>query len=179
VVQRSSESGFTLIELMISIAIIGLMSAAAIPIMVKYMARAKTGEASTMIQKIYVGARLYYLEERTKPGQIEPVPKQFPAGEPLTPAATCCALGGAKCAPRVSYWKTPSWQALGFSVDDPAYYQYGFESGGIGLTSTFQAIAVGDLDCDAILSTFTMFGSVNGSGEISGQAAISRINEME
>jgi prepilin-type N-terminal cleavage/methylation domain-containing protein len=179
-VRRSIQSsGFTLIELMISIAIIGLLSAAAIPTMVKYIARAKTGEARTFIQKIYVGARIYYLEERTKAGQIEPTPKQFPVTEPLTPAATCCALGGAKCAPRAAYWKTPTWQGLGFSVDDPHYYQYGFTSSGVSLASKFTADAIGDLDCDGKLSTYSMSGEVNTTGELSGTASIARINELE
>ncbi len=42
---RKSENGFTLVELMVVVAIIGLLSAVAIPNFQKYQARSKTSEA--------------------------------------------------------------------------------------------------------------------------------------
>ena len=44
---ESKEKGFTLVELMVVVAIIGLLSAVAIPNFQKYQARSKTSEAKT------------------------------------------------------------------------------------------------------------------------------------
>jgi prepilin-type N-terminal cleavage/methylation domain-containing protein len=172
-------SGFTLIELMVAIAIIGIISATTIPIMIKYIAKAKSSEANQFLNKLYAGARIYYLEERTTPGTIQPMARSFPASEPLTPAVSCCLLGGDKCVPSVTYWQTPTWISLAFSVDDPGYYQYGFTSSGTGFAANFVADAVGDLDCDGLKSTFSMAGAILSSGDVSGSAAISRIHELE
>ena len=47
--------GFTLIELMIVVAIIGILSAIAIPNFRKYQARARTSEAKLQLSSIYIG----------------------------------------------------------------------------------------------------------------------------
>lgn len=55
--------GFTLIELMIVVAILGILAAIAIPAMSKYMKRAKTSEAKVQIAKMFDSASAYFLEE--------------------------------------------------------------------------------------------------------------------
>ena len=46
--------GFTLVELMIVVAIIGILSAIAIPNFKKYQARARTSEAKLQLSSIYI-----------------------------------------------------------------------------------------------------------------------------
>ncbi len=163
--------GFTLIELMIVVAIIGLLAAIAVPSFMKYLAKAKTGEAMTELEKIYNGARIYYTEVDTY--------AQFPASEPVTPAVSCCASGG-KCQPSQALWDTPTWNALGFSVSDPHYFRYGFDSSGTMGDARFTAHAHGDLDCDGVYSTFTMLGWGQSMGrDMAGSAAIFRFDELE
>jgi hypothetical protein len=137
----------------------------------RYLAKAKTAEVRGQLSKIYAGARIYYTETTD--------PTQFPVSEAVTPAVTCCSTGG-KCVPDQAAWSTPTWIALHYSVDDPHYFRYAFQSSGVLNDAVFTAYAYGDLDCDGIYSTFFMWGSGNQMGiDMKGSAAVARINELE
>ena len=58
--QRSK--GFTLVELMIVVAIIGILAALAIPNFIRYQAKAKQAEASTSLKSIYTAQVSYFGE---------------------------------------------------------------------------------------------------------------------
>jgi prepilin-type N-terminal cleavage/methylation domain-containing protein len=176
--RQQRTGGFTLIELMIVVAIIGVLAAVAIPAFMKYIYRARSAEARTHLEKINAGARSYYLDERYAAGDITPLPRQFPETIATTPAPTCCIVG--KCEPDALIWEEPTWLALHFSVVDPHFYRYEFLSDGVGITSTFTARAFGDLDCDGIESTYEVQGMVNvAGGDMSSGGTISRRNELE
>ncbi len=57
--------GFTLIELMIVVAIIGILAAIAIPNFLKFQARSKQSEASTNLKAGYTAQKAYYQEKDT------------------------------------------------------------------------------------------------------------------
>jgi type IV pilus assembly protein PilA len=182
------EKGFTLIELMIVVAIIGILAAVAIPAFMKNAKKAKTPEAVTNVKKLYEGARSYYEEEMNARGGIATIAKQFPNSPTVSTApalGTCCASPGRKCAPNPALWADPSWQALKFSMDDPHYYAYQYvvtnTGTGSGQGSSFTAFALGDLDCDTDQSRFSMYGEVNSTfaDGPAGSAAISRVDELE
>jgi hypothetical protein len=143
-----------------------------------------------MVQKIYTGARAYWMDRNTPQGQIIANQPQFP--EPSvgqTGPATMCAMPGGtveKGAPDATLWAAEPWPALKFSMDDPAYYSYAYTvsnqlaaAGGQG--SQYTALAIGNLDCDAVFSTFSMFGIVNSTyaDGPAGSAAVSRVDELE
>ena len=57
--------GFTLIELMIVVAIIGILAAIAIPNFLRFQAKAKQSEARVVLSGIYTSETAYFAEQNT------------------------------------------------------------------------------------------------------------------
>src|SRR5687768_2776512 len=105
--RKKAEQGFTLIELMIVVAIIGILAAVAIPAFMKYIKKSKTSEAREFVKKIYDGARSYWMDPNTPAGSMTPNAPQFPEpSQGYTADTACCAMAGAveKCAPQAALW---------------------------------------------------------------------------
>lgn len=143
---RKFAHGFTLVELMVVVAIIGLLSSVAIPSFSRYIRRSRTVEATMNLRRLFDSASAYYMSEKAnKDGKI--VPKQFPTTVAWSPdPGTCCGFAGNKCKPGgvdlfgLPYngnfsstmptpapnagWADGRWQALNFSVDEPHYFIY-------------------------------------------------------
>jgi prepilin-type N-terminal cleavage/methylation domain-containing protein len=157
--------GFTLVELMIVVVILGILAAVAIPAFTRYVKRGKTSEATAGIASMYRLQLSYYenTQERTS----------------STTFATCGAMpttapGSSKYPANVTLWTSnAAWSSLGFVMERPHYYQYSTD----GSNTSMTARAVGDIDGDNTLSTFERSALLN-SGEIQG-APIRIVNELE
>ncbi len=62
---KKSPKGFTLIELMVLVVILGILAAATIPVFVNHMKRSKSAEATINIKAIIEGVVSYYSTRRS------------------------------------------------------------------------------------------------------------------
>jgi hypothetical protein len=127
--------------------------------------RAKSNEARMNVQRIWSAALAYYEEEHVGPdGKL--LPKQFPTPVATTPAGTPCDGPNQRYRPDPKAWEHPTWKALRFSMTEPHYYRYAFDSSGTGTSAQFTAHAHGDLNCDGVWSTFEKIGFVDKQGKL-------------
>ena len=152
--------GFTLVELMVVVAILGILSVVAVPSFLKYMKRSKTTEAIDELSKIYSGAAFYYTAPHIGRNGSR-MYCQFPTNQGLTPGTgDCCSTASdankdGRCDSNSLQWNANTWAALTFQVTDEVYFRYSFASNGSALDkAAATANAHADLDCDGTYSTF-------------------------
>ncbi len=151
------KEGFTLIELMIVVAILGILAAVAIPAFVGYVRRSKTSEATGNLNSLFKGAAAYYNQERTGQGITATGSGNCTVA---TIALTPSNPGADK--QQVNFTSTAGFAALGFAVADYVYFGYAVTSGGASCANTasdttiYTFSAQGDLDGDNTNSTFEL-----------------------
>ncbi len=160
----SLRAGFTLVELMIVVVILGILAAVAIPAFTRYVKRSKTSEAQGNIAKVYQGQLTYFQANLERGGTSYVNAGALPT---TSPSAN-------KYAANVALWSgNGQWTLLSFSLDSGHYYQYSSPGSATGYT----ALAIGNLDGDPNYSTFSRAGILN-SGETQG-TIVNITNELD
>jgi len=129
-------SGFTLIELMITVAIIGILAATATTLFMGQQLRSKRTEAMTNVEALAKMARAYFGEAGIYPAVGGPLPAPI-----LTPNTTQWDAAS-----------TAAFGTIGFRVEGGVRYRYDLDAGGecpCGSGACFTAVAFSDLEGDA------------------------------
>jgi type IV pilus assembly protein PilA len=185
----SKKEGFTLIELMIVVAIIGILAAIAIPAFINYVKRSKTSEAGANLKSLFTGAAAYYEAENWQQGMVT-------AGGTAA-ASSHCSIANANQsttpsdAKQVIDWQAQTdaagFTALNFAPADPIYYDYNVLekddtsncANAAGDIDIYTFRANGDLDGDGTVSTFDLQAGANPDNALYRAPGIVTVNPLE
>jgi prepilin-type N-terminal cleavage/methylation domain-containing protein len=147
--RRRTERGFSLVELMISVAIIGALASVALPQMERAQLRARAAERKTVLNAL--GRAL--TDTISIQNKLPTNPRTNPwIGADNPPGAP----GKQK---RVLDWKLAGWTSVPMVIQGDCYYTYSFtaeDPGGTGDDLTVTIVSTGDLDGDGDPSVKTL-----------------------
>lgn len=176
-IRTKLKKGFTLVELMIVVAIVGVLAVLAVYGVRKYIANAKTAEAKNSLGQIGKDAVTAYEGERMNAavisvGSSTSVIRRTCGDSSNTIPPSADSIKGQKYQSNKLDWSNADdvknnagFPCLKFEITAPQYYMYDYKGGGTSgvTTGSISATANGNLNGDAALSTFRMDGKIQES----------------
>jgi len=123
-IKRSAQAGFTLVELMIVVAIVGILAAIAIPNYQKYQAKSRTTEAKLYLASVYTAEKTFQIEYSSYTACLnaagfapDSTNRYYSAGVVTATAtgANCGPAGGLACDNNTNSWGNGAPTCIGGS----------------------------------------------------------------
>ncbi len=180
----ASRRAFTLLELLNLLSLVAVLAALAMYGLGRYVRHAKTLEAIGSVGAIAQAAVSCYDEsDATQPtGGSEAAihaMRHFPASSRASVPQAAEDVQGKRYQSSRADWSPSPWRELHFSITQPQYYRYSFQSWGTGRESVALAVAEGDLDGSGVQSTYRQRVTVNDKFEAVISSTIERENPEE
>jgi type IV pilus assembly protein PilA len=189
-IRKKLKEGFTLVELMIVVAIVGVLAVLAVYGVRKYIANAKTAEAKNSLGQLGKDAVTAFEGERMSAAVLS-------EGSAATLVRSMCQDGTVKSVPsavgsvsgqkyqsKKDEWSNAAdvkantgFPCIKFEMTAPQYYMYTYHANGTS-TGDFTATANGDLNGDGVASTFTYEGAIE-SGRLKLAPSIGEVSPEE
>jgi len=158
---HTRRGGFTLIELMIVVAIIGILAAIAIPNFLRFQLRAKSSEGKTNLAAIRTAEEGYFAEFGTYVGAAANPAAGIPGASKVlwNPAAPT---------------PVPGFDQIGWSPEGDVFFQYTVQGDAAppAVITAYTSSAQADIDGDTVIQTWgyvkPVAGAVVGSVALNG-----------
>ncbi|MDB4942330.1 MAG: hypothetical protein JWP97_1864 [Labilithrix sp.] len=190
-IRKALKQGFTLVELMIVVAIVGVLAVLAVYGVRKYIANAKTAEAKNSLGQIGKDAVTAFEGEKMAAAVLPTagttgVLRQLCAKAANSVPAAKTSIQGQKYqsskadwSPKTDVATNAGFPCLKFEMTAPQYYMYNYTSTGASTDGdTFTATAQGDLNGDGTTSTFSQLGTIQ-EGRLTVAPSIGEVSPEE
>lgn len=138
--------GFTLLEMMIAVAIIGVLATTSVALFQRYQLRSRMSEAKANLASIRDAQNAYFAEASTYVSSLS-CPALF--GAPTNGPQNWRSVRGTICGASVP---VPNLDTLGWQPEGSPWFDYDSTEGNAGDGERFTAAAYGDVDGDGNIS---------------------------